>query len=374
MNAGHQVISNDGPTPKQLGYRMPAEWEPHQATWVSWPHKEGSWPGKLESIERTFAEMVIVLSRSETVRVNVCDTGMKSRVQRCLGAAGTAGDVQFHTIPTDDAWCRDCGAVFIKRDMTGDTDDSLMDAANVAALAAIDFGFNSWGEKYPPYQLDNALAARMAESLGVPRFDGRMILEGGSIDVNGDGLLLTTESCLLNSNRNPHLGRDDIEQRLRDLLGIDSVLWLSEGIAGDDTDGHVDDLARFVSEDTIVTVVEENCDDVNYPALAQNLDRLNSLASSSSPALDIVPLPMPPPVTYEGERLPASYANFYIANTVVLVPAFHEPTDRRVIELLQSIFTGREVVAIDCTDLVWGLGAFHCLTQQVPACDWIGRR
>ncbi|MGH8487508.1 MAG: agmatine deiminase family protein, partial [Gammaproteobacteria bacterium] len=231
----------------------------------------------------------------------------------------------------------------------------------------IDFEYNAWGEKYPPYDLDNAIPARMAEALAVPCYKADFILEGGSIDVNGAGLALTTEQCLLNPNRNPHLDRAEIEWRLRTFLGIEKVLWLGEGIQGDDTDGHVDDLSRFVSLDTVVTVVEENPDDDNFAPLEDNLARLRSMSRLDGRPLSIKTLPMPAPVYHDGTRLPASYANFYIANRVVLVPLFNDPMDAAATDIIQSCFPRREIIGIDCTDLVWGLGAFHCLTQQVPA-------
>ncbi|MGH8515135.1 MAG: agmatine deiminase family protein, partial [Gammaproteobacteria bacterium] len=234
-------------------------------------------------------------------------------------------------------------------------------------LAAIDFEFDAWGGKYPPYDLDNAIPARMAEALAVPCYKADFILEGGSIDVNGTGLALTTEQCLLNPNRNPHLSRTEIEQRLRAFLGIEKVLWLGEGILGDDTDGHVDDLTRFVSANTVVTVVEKDPDDDNFAPLQDNLLRLRSMTDLVGRPLTIKTLPMPAPVYYDGTRLPASYANFYIANRVVLVPFFNDPMDAAATDIIQSCFPRREIIGIDCTDLVWGLGAFHCLTQQVPA-------
>ncbi len=346
------------PTPARSGYRMPAEWDLHQATWLSWPHNPATWPGKLDRILPVYARMVAVLARSETVHINVADAAMEAQARALLHAAGAQGDIRFHHFPTNDAWCRDHGAIFVCRQ------DSV-----APALAAIDWGYNAWGNKYPPFDLDNQIPARMAEVLGVPRIEGGMILEGGSIDVNGAGLLLTSEACLLNPNRNPHLRREQIEQRLCDYLGVEKILWLGDGIVGDDTDGHVDDLARFVAPDTIVTVVEEDPSDANYAILQDNLARLQAMRDLHDQPLRIVPLPMPPAIVYQGQRLPASYANFYIANRVVLVPCFNHPNDQRAQQILQEWFPEREVVGLDCTELIWGLGAFHCLTQQVPACS-----
>jgi agmatine deiminase len=234
-------------------------------------------------------------------------------------------------------------------------------------LAAIDWEYNAWGGKYPPYDLDNAVPARMAEVLGVPCFKAGMVLEGGSIDVNGRGLLLTTEACLLNANRNPGMSRAEIERRLGDMLGVHTVLWLGEGIEGDDTDGHIDDITRFVAEDTVVTVVEEDPKEQNFKALQDNLRRLRTMTAGPGRPLKVITLPMPAPVYCQGQRLPASYANFYIANRVVLMPGFRDRNDQVACATLQTLFPDRRVVVIDCTDLIWGLGAFHCLTQQVPA-------
>jgi agmatine deiminase len=342
---------------------MPAEWEPHAATWLSWPHNASSWPGKLDAAVAVFARMVAALSRSETVHINVNDLEMEREARRGLQRAGAGGEIIFHHFPTNDAWCRDHGAVFVVRDAGG----------GEPGMAAVDWGYNAWGEKYPPFDLDNAIARQMAEQLGVPRFDGGMILEGGSIDVNGQGLLLTTQSCLLNPNRNPHLTRNDIEQRLMDFLGVERVLWLGDGIVGDDTDGHIDDLTRFVAPNVVVTVVERDASDENYLALADNLARLRQMTNLDGRPLEVVELPMPPALFWQGQRLPASYANFYIANDIVLLPAFSTASDEQAAAVLKELFPTRDIVTLDCADLVWGLGAFHCLTQQVPACSIAGQ-
>lgn len=333
---------------------MPAEWEPHQATWLSWPHKEASWPGRIAAIQPVYARAVAALARSETIHLNVNDDAMEAHARALLAAAGATGDIRFHRFPTNDAWCRDHGAIFVLR-------------PDAPRLAATDWGFNAWGGKYPPFERDDAIPAQMAAYLDLPRFEGGMILEGGSIDVNGQGLLLTSEQCLLNPNRNPQLSQAEIEQRLGDYLGVEKVLWLGEGIVGDDTDGHVDDLARFVAPDTILTAVEEDPEDENYQLLQDNLRRLQLMTGLDGRPLTIVPVPMPPPVVYEGQRLPASHLNFYIANRVVLLPAFGGPSDERAAAILARCFPTREIVAIDCREIVWGLGTWHCLTQQVPA-------
>jgi len=261
--------------------------------------------------------------------------------------------ITFYRVATNEPWCRDHGPIFLTRDRD-------------PRLAVVDWDYNAWGNKYPPFDLDEVVPTRLAEILKVPVFYPHMILEGGSIDVNGSGALLTSESCLLNKNRNPNLSRDEIEQRLRDYLGVTDILWLGDGIAGDDTDGHIDDLTRFVSERTVVTVVEENRDDENYEPLQQNLARLRKMKIDDR-KLGIVMLPMPKKIVREGLRLPASYANFYIANTRVLVPTFADANDEIALSVLRECFPDRRVVGIDCRELIWGLGMFHCLTQQQPA-------
>lgn len=337
-------------------YRMPAEWEPHQATWLSWPHNEETWPGLMHRIIPTYARMVAALARSETVHINVNDADMEADARQMLHKSGAQGDIRFHHIPTNDAWCRDHGAIFAYRN----------DSDNQKRLVAFDWDYNAWGGKYPPYDLDNRVASHMAEVLDVACIPGGMVLEGGSIDVNGNGILLTTEACLLNPNRNPHLSRIEIEQRLRVATGANTILWLGDGIVGDDTDGHIDDITRFVAPDTVVTVVEDDRTDANYTALQENLSRLHAMRDAHEHPLNIITLPMPDAVVYEGQRLPASYANFYIANRVVLLPFYNCPADAQAQRMLQDMFPTREIVGIDCTELVWGLGAFHCLTQQVP--------
>jgi agmatine deiminase len=345
-------------TPKQLGYRLPAEWEPHEATWLSWPHKEASWPGKIETIFPVYAQMVAALARSETVHINVNDEAMEAKARAFLDAARAAGDIRFHHFPTNDAWCRDHGAIILKhRDAGGPK----------APRLAIDWDYNAWGNKYPPHDLDNLIPSRLADTLGIPCRKGGMVLEGGSIESNGAGLLLTTEGTLLNKNRNPELSQAQIETRLVDMLGVDKVLWLGDGIVGDDTDGHVDDLTRFVGPRTVVTAIEDDPADANFAPLQENLRRLETMTDLNGRSLEIVPIPMPPPVVYEGQRLPASYANFYIANNVVLLPTYNHPNEEAARSTLARLFPEREVIGLDCTDLIWGLGAFHCLTQQVPA-------
>lgn len=341
------------PSLRELGYRMPAEWEHHESTWISWPHNEETWPEELESVERTMAHAVRALARSEKIRINVNSREHENRARRALRLAGVTGDIIFHNIPTNDAWVRDYGPIFVRSDSLG--------------VAGVCFGFNSWGGKYPPYDLDDAAAARMAHDLRIPAIDSEIILEGGSIDVNGEGLLMTTESCLLNPNRNPHLARSEIEAHLRDFLGVDHVIWLKKGIAGDDTDGHIDDLARFVGPMRVVTVVEADPANENFDLLRENFDILKGVRNANGSALEIVELPMPAQRQVKGQIVPASYANFFIGNDTVLVPTFEDAKDADALTILQGLFSDREIVGLYCGDLIWGLGAFHCLTQQVPA-------
>jgi agmatine deiminase len=340
-------------TPAALGYRMPAEWEPHAATWLSWPRREGiSFPESFDRVLPALRAMVEALIQSEQVCVNVCNGAHEAEAREILRGLPPER-ITFHRIPTNEPWCRDHGPIFLTRDRDPN-------------LAVVDWDYNAWGNKYPPFDLDEVVPTRVAEIFKVPIFYPRIILEGGSIDVNGSGALLTTESCLLNKNRNPNLSRGEIEQRLRDCLGVRDIFWLGDGIAGDDTDGHIDDLARFVAEQTVVAVVEENRDDENYEPLQENLARLRQMKIDHR-NLEIITLPMPEKIVREGLRLPASYANFYIANSCVIVPTFADPNDEAALSVLRECLPHRDVIGIDCRELIWGLGTFHCLTQQQPA-------
>jgi agmatine deiminase len=340
-------------TPADLGYHMPAEWQPHAATWLSWPRREGiSFPDSFDHVMPTLRAMVNALIESEQVCINVCNVAHEAEAREVLRGLPMKR-ISFHVVPTNEPWCRDHGPIFLARDLD-------------PKLAVVDWDYNAWGNKYPPFDLDEEAPTRVAKILDVPVFYPRMILEGGAIDVNGAGALLTTESCLLNKNRNPNLSREEIEQRLRDYLGVRDILWLGDGIAGDDTDGHIDDLARFVSQQTVITVVEENRDDENYERLQKNLARLQAMKISGR-AFEVITLPMPKKILREGLRLPGTYANFYIANTSVLVPTFADPADDLALSILGKCFPDHRVVGIDCRELIWGLGAFHCLTQQQPA-------
>lgn len=339
--------------PAALGYRMPAEWEPHTATWLSWPRREGiSFPESFDRVLPAVRAMVEALIESEQVCINVCNSAHETEARSVLSGLPMER-ITFYRVPTNEPWCRDHGPIFLTRDRD-------------PRLAVVDWDYNAWGNKYPPFDLDEVVPTRLAEILKLPVFYPHMILEGGSIEVNGSGALLTSESCLLNKNRNPNLSRHEIEQRLRDYLGVSDILWLGDGIAGDDTDGHIDDLTRFVSERTIVTVVEENRADENYEPLQKNLERLREMKIAGR-KLDILTLPMPKKIIREGLRLPASYANFYIANTCVLAPTFADPDDETALSVLRQCFPDRRVIGIDCRELIWGLGTFHCLTQQQPA-------
>jgi agmatine deiminase len=341
-------------SPSEKGYRMPAEWEPHEATWISWPQPEcNSFPGSYDRVIPTFVKMAEALAESEIVRINVSGAEQEKTVRKLLRSCPPERVEYFH-IPTDEPWCRDHGPIFVKRDKS-------------PKLAVLNFGFNAWGYKLSPFDEDNAVPPAVAKALGLPVFNfEHFILEGGSIDTNGQGTLLTTESCLLNPNRNPALDRTAIEKKLRDKLGVKKILWLGDGIEGDDTDGHVDDITRFVGPSTVITAVEEDEHDPNFEPLQQNLDRLHTMRLADGEPLHVLTLPMPTRIMRDGQRLPASYANFYIANSVVLLPVFNEHNDAWAVSALHEAFPARRIVPIDCRELIWGLGAFHCLTQQQP--------
>jgi agmatine deiminase len=340
-------------------YLMPPEWAFHKATWLSWPHKLASWPGKFEPVPAVFAEIASWLSSSEEVHINVLDEMMEREARNLISSLQhdrlRMDHIFFHRIPTNDAWCRDHGPNYVFREHEGKREKIILD-----------WEYNAWGGKYEPYDDDNAVPRRVAFLQGLPLVSTGMVLEGGAIDVNGEGLLLTTEACLLNPNRNASMSRNDIERELGRYLGIQKVLWLGDGIAGDDTDGHVDDMARFVDESTVVIAVEEDPEDENYALLQENYNLLKTFTDLHGHPLQVKKLPMPAPVFFEGERLPASYANFYIANALVLVPVYCCTQDQLALDVLQECFPGREVVGIDCSDLIWGLGAIHCITHEEP--------
>ena len=350
---------------------MPAEWEPHAATWLAWPHYRNDWPGKLEPIPWVYAEIIRNLARHEKVELIVKDAAAQKQAKKVLDSANALSkNVRFHRWPTDRVWTRDSGCTFVTNDVAAAAPGRP--GARIS-LVAVEWRFNAWA-KYPNWKRDEAIGTRMAKAARAkevrPLFaKQRVVLEGGSIDSNGRSSLLTTEECLLSTEqqRNPGMGREDYEKVFRDYLGIQNVIWLGRGIVGDDTHGHVDDLSRFVGSNTVVTMVERNRRDPNHAPLEENLRRLRAATDQDGKPLNVVELPMPGPVVFEDRRLPASYANFYIANGLVLVPVFNDPNDRVALNILSDLFSGREVVGIYSGDLIWGFGAIHCMTQQEPA-------
>ena len=352
-----------GKTPAALGYRLPAEWEPHEATWIGWPHNLTDWPGKFAPIPWVYGEIVRRIAPGEIVRILVNSKAHEVQARRILTRIGVdLTRVEFFRFPTNRGWTRDFGPMFVKRH--GARPD----------VAIVRFGFNGWA-KYPNWQKDNQVSARAARALGCRLFHvkakGRdFVLEGGSVDVNGRGTLMTTEECLLDPAvqvRNPGFTRQEIEAVLQDYLGVTNVLWLGRGIAGDDTHGHIDDLCRFVGPRTVVLCQEDDSRDPNYQTLQENRERLESMRLEDGSRLEVVPLPMPAPLYLDGQRLPASYANFYISNAAVLVPTFNDPRDRIALGTLAELFRDRPVIGIHAVDLVWGLGTLHCLTREEPA-------
>jgi agmatine deiminase len=342
-------------TPKDLGYHFPAEFARQSAMWLSWPHKEASWPGKIEMIYPVYAKFIKLIAEDQIVNINILDAAMKEKALRFLNEAGAdLNNVRFFMHPTNDAWCRDHGPAFL----INPVDKRKM---------IVDWGYNAWGNKYPPFDLDDNIPTLIAQHYNLPVVYPGIVMEGGSVDFNGKGTVLTTTSCLLNENRNPHLNKSQIEKYLIDYYGVSNVLWLGDGIVGDDTDGHIDDITRFVNEDTVVTVIEENTSDENFEPLQENLKALKGMRLETGKSLNIVELPMPDAIVFEDMRLPASYANFYIANKCVVVPTFRDKNDDRALDILQKCFPGRRVVGLDSWDIIWGLGSFHCLSQQEPA-------
>ena len=342
-------------------YRMPAEWEPHAATWLAWPHYKLDWPGKFEPIPWVFAEIIRYLSRDERVELIVKDAAAEKLARKTLSLAhGLNENVHFHHWPTDRIWTRDSGCAFVFENES-------------TQLAGVKWQFNAWA-KYPNWKRDEKIGSLMARAAGAIHIQAVLgkkpvVLEGGSIDVNGQGTLLTTEECLLSrvQQRNPGMKKRDYEKIFAEYLGASNIIWLGSGIAGDDTHGHVDDITRFVSPDTVVTCVDADPGSENYDALRDNVRRLRDATVEDGKPLATIDLPMPAPVYFDGRRLPASYANFYIANRTVLVPLFNDPNDRVALDILADIFPDREVVGIYCGDLIWGFGAIHCMTEQQPA-------
>jgi len=341
-------------TPWDQGYRFPAEWAPQEALWLSWPHKEASWPGKLDRVYPNYCAFIKVVAETQKVRINVADEAMKAFATAELEKVeANFNHIEFYFNPTNDAWCRDHGPAYLIHKDTGEK-------------AIVDWGYNAWGGKYPPFDLDDIIPTRIAEHFGLKLFTPSLVMEGGSVEFNGAGTIMTTTACLLNENRNPHLNKAQIEAYLKAYYGQEQVLWLGDGIVGDDTDGHIDDITRFVNADTVLTVVEENPEDENYEILQENLAALKEMRLLDGRPLQIIELPMPSPVIYEDCRLPASYANFYIGNEVVVVPVFDDANDAKALEIIQGCFPDRRVVGINSVDIIWGLGSFHCLSQQEP--------
>lgn len=342
----------DKHTPRELGYRWPAEWEPHAATWLSWPHNRETWPGSFDAIPPQFAEFVRAVAEFEPVNILA---GGDAVMADAKSHVGDVDNVTLHDIETNDAWARDHGPIFL----SGPKDEPP---------ALVDWQYNAWGSKYPPFDKDNAVPRQIAEKLGRRRFVSDLVLEGGAIDGNGSGMIVTTESCLLNPNRNPGKTRQAVEQHLADYCSARKVVWLSGGeIAGDDTDGHVDQLARFVNSTTIVAAAESDPNDENYTALSANFQQLQAMTDQDGRPLEIIGLPMPRPRYFREQRLPASYLNFYIANGVIIVPLYDDPNDSIVMQKLADLFPNHKTRGLLAVDLVWGLGAFHCLSQQEPA-------
>lgn len=353
-------INNEELTPKQAGFYFPAEFAIQEAMWLSWIHKEASWPGKLNTVYNSYCKFILTVASHQKVCINVADANMKNfalmELQKVshLFNSSALSNVHFYYFPTNDAWCRDHGPAFLLN-------------KNNSQKAIVDWNYNAWGGKYPPYDLDDVIPTHIAKELNLPVYEPGIVMEGGSVEFNGKGTLLTTKACLLNPNRNPHLNQNEIEKFLYEYYGVENILWLGDGIIGDDTDGHIDDITRFVSEDTVITAIEENKQDENYSILQQNLETLKTFRLENGKPLNIVEIPMPTPVVYEDQQLPASYANFYISNEAVIVPTFRDTkNDTKAIDILQSCFKTRKIVGIDSTDLIWGLGSFHCLSQQEP--------
>jgi agmatine deiminase len=346
----------DVSTPRQSGYYFPAEFARHHATWLSWPHKEASWPGKIDAIYPVYAQFVKLVAEGEFVNINVADEVMEQNATQHLETAGAnLSKINFFNHPTNDAWCRDHGPAFL-----------INPKADIKKMI-VDWGYNAWGNKYPPFDLDDVIPTLIAEEYKIPVVHPGIVMEGGSVDFNGKGTVLTTTSCLLNPNRNPKLNKKQIEEYLHNYYGVDNILWLGDGIVGDDTDGHIDDITRFVNEDTVVTVIEDDASDDNYKPLKENLEILEKLKLENGKSINIVELPMPKAVHHEGLRLPASYANFYISNDYVVVPTYGDfKNDDKALTILEKCFPDRKVVGLDSTDIIWGLGSFHCLSQQEP--------
>jgi agmatine deiminase len=346
-------------TPARHGFAFPPEWHPHRGTWISWPRPEGiSFPGRYQEAIEDIARLIRVIAAREQVHINVQNENYRRIVREFLQARRVPmRRVFFHLIPTNEAWVRDHGPAFVLRKRRGKTE-----------AAIVDWGFNAWGGKYPPWDSDDAVPTRIAKELKLPVFHPGIVMEGGAVDFNGAGTIMTTTSCLLNKNRNRGLSKARIEKYLRDYYGQKHVVWLGEGIEGDDTDGHIDDLARFIDARTIAIGIETNKRDPNYAILQKARGAIDRARDQDGNRFDVVELPMPRPIAYEGQRVPATYVNFYFINGALLVPTFGQAQrDRTAIAILQRHLPKRKVIGVDCRALIWGLGAIHCFTQQQPA-------
>lgn len=344
-------------TPRELGYSMPAEWEKHSAVWLAWPHDPTTFPDRIERAEEVYTQIIGAIHESEDMNLFVKDIAMKAKVVKLLDKKGVNMEkIHFSVFEYADVWFRDYGPIFV------------LDRTH-RKLAMLHWVFNAWGGKYEELLKDAIIPSIINQKMRLRCFNPGIVLEGGSIDVNGRGTLLTTEQCLLNRNRNPDLSKKEIEQYLKDYFGVSNVIWLKKGIAGDDTDGHIDDVARFVAPSTVLCAYEEDITDENYPVLKENYEILRESGDQDGNSLNLIKLPMPGSVGDGQVRLPASYANFYIGNKVVLVPVFGHENDKKALNIIQRVFPDRKVAGIDCTDLVYGLGAIHCITQQQPACE-----
>ena len=342
-------------TPKERGFFFPAEWHPHEATWITFPHNDHSWQGdKLSQMYPEYFALIKAISQGEKVKINVNHEALKNFILEELPKYDIdPQQIELFIRPTNDAWCRDHGPAFL---IKNDSSERLI----------VDWGYNAWGGKYPPFDADNQIPQAIAQDVALAFQSPGIIMEGGSVEFNGKGTVLTSRSCLLNPNRNPHLNQEQIENYLKDYYGVDQVLWVSDGIVGDDTDGHIDDTVRFVNENTVITMVEPNVEDENHAVLAQNLSELKEMRLLDGSPLNIIEIPMPEAVVIDEFRAPGSYANFYICNAAVIVPIFDCPQDALALDLLSQLFTDRPVIGLSAREIIWGQGSFHCLTQQEP--------
>ena len=346
-------------TPKELGYRMPAEWEKQEAVWISWPHNKETWPENLSEVEDSYAQFIKALHTGQKINILVNNADVKLGILKKLSNNGVdASKIVFHQIKNVDAWIRDYGPTFV------------VNESAKQKLAMVKWVFNAWGNKYQDLKEDEGIQYEINKFLKIPMFESGIVLEGGSIEVNGCGTVLTTEQCLLNKNRNPNLSKGEIEQCLKDYLNVSKVLWLKEGVTGDDTDGHIDDIARFANKNTVVCAYEDNKDDENYNILNENYNLLKGMTDQNGKKLNVVKLPMPGIVKNKETRLPASYTNFYIGNDAVAVPIFGHKDDKKALGIMQKLFPQRKIIGINCARMVYGLGTLHCCSQQQPSAEF----